>query len=154
MWWWWRCGHLQLTARLLAWRPSAFPVPSEHRLTVWQPRTPFPPRERIIPPLCRPRYQRRSNKAPFHTQTPRGWHRADNTAAETTVAIFVPLTEKHRPAAWPASPTKTFNLPPDTLHLLVFISAPCCSQMCYLRSHYVYMRGHFPTRVPKMFTHF
>lgn len=31
-----------------------------------------PQRERIIPPFCRPRYHRSSNKTSFHTQTPRG----------------------------------------------------------------------------------
>lgn len=112
-----KCCHLQPAGPLLASCPSAFPVPSECRLTdkpsclaALDP--PPPQRERIIPPLCRPRYHRSSNKTAFRTQTPRGGRRhPNNTAAQRTTILSL------LPESWGQS-----NPLQGLLYLLIVIS--------------------------------
>lgn len=75
---------------------------------------PPPPTDRIIPPLCRPRYHHSCNKTAFHSQTPGGGsHRPNNTAAQSRGRI--------QPS--------TSRVTSSSLSLL-----SCCSWACHLKT--------------------
>lgn len=125
-----KCCHLQHAGPLLASCPSAFPCSQWGQINRQAEQAgsrghPPPPRERIIPPLCRPRYHHFSNKTAFHAQTPRGGrHRPNNTTAQrTTVSTSVPAARE--PGTDP-----TLYKPYCTSSSLSLLS--CCSWACHL----------------------